>query len=259
MPTLTITTTYDDTAVLTEAQLDAILDPVETFLNTTKINDDNIQTGGITASTYVADGTVTTAKILNSNVTTAKLGASSVTTAKITDANVTTAKIADSNVTTGKLAANAITTAKIADGVITKGKLATANYVLSSTCGVFTNGASTSDITNLSCTITTTGRPVEIRLISDGSGNPCYVSRGSVSSGGHSVSLRLLKDGSTLKDVLTGHGARYAFDEFVISNKTIPTGILYLDTPSSGTYTYKLQMETVSGVAAYLKLLVREL
>jgi len=83
MPTLTITKTYSDGTVLTEADLDNIKDDVETFLNVTKIDQDNIQTGGVNA---------------------ASLATNSVTTIKITDLNVTTAKLANASVTSIKLA-----------------------------------------------------------------------------------------------------------------------------------------------------------
>jgi hypothetical protein len=106
--TLSTTRNYNDGEVLVEADLDAFLDDIETFLNTTKINDDNIQASGITGST----------KLLNQSVTAAKLATDSVETAKIAASAVTTAKIADLNVTTGKLAADAVTSAKIADDQI---------------------------------------------------------------------------------------------------------------------------------------------
>jgi len=82
MPTLTITKTYSDGTVLTEADLDNFKDDVETFLNTTKIDQDNIQTGGVNAASLATDS-VETVKIKALNVTTAKLAANSVTSAKL--------------------------------------------------------------------------------------------------------------------------------------------------------------------------------
>lgn len=95
MASLDTTRNYNDGEVLVEADLDAFLDDIETFLNVTKINDDNIQNNGITGST----------KLLNQSVTESKLASNSVTTLKIADGNVTTAKIADAAVTEAKLAA----------------------------------------------------------------------------------------------------------------------------------------------------------
>ncbi len=95
MATLSITKQWANGEVLLEADLDYIKSDTETFLNTTKINDDNIQTGGITGSTKLAD----------LSISAAKLATDSVTTAKILDLNVTTGKIADLAVTQAKMAA----------------------------------------------------------------------------------------------------------------------------------------------------------
>lgn len=82
MPSLTISKTYEDGDVLLESDLDLIRTDITTFINTTKLDADNLQ---------------------DAAVTTAKLASDAVTTAKITDANVTTAKIADNAITGAKL------------------------------------------------------------------------------------------------------------------------------------------------------------
>lgn len=111
MATLSITKSYDDGAVLTEADLDNIKNDVETFLNTTKINDDNIQNAGITASSKLVDGSVSAAKIATS----------AVSTAKIADEAVTTNKLADESVTAAKLATTAINTVLPAGAILPYG------------------------------------------------------------------------------------------------------------------------------------------
>jgi len=83
MPTLSITKTYADGSVLTEADLDNIKDDIETFLNTTKIDQDNIQAGGVDAASLATDSVIAI-----------KIQADAVTTVKILDANVTSAKLA---------------------------------------------------------------------------------------------------------------------------------------------------------------------
>lgn len=107
MAQINVSRTYEDGEILTEADLDVFLDDLETFLNITKINDDNIQDAGINA----------TAKVLNLSVTTAKLAAGAVTTNKIADAAVETAKIADENITTAKIDDEAVTLAKLSTAV----------------------------------------------------------------------------------------------------------------------------------------------
>lgn len=109
MATIDITRNYADGEVLTEADLDAICDDIEAFLNVTKISDDNIQNNSITGSL----------KLLTASVTAAKLASDSVTTVKIADANVTEPKLAD----------DAVTTSKIADGAVTSEKLAAAAQI----------------------------------------------------------------------------------------------------------------------------------
>jgi hypothetical protein len=81
---LTITRDYSTGAALTEAQLDAICDSIETYINVTGLGADNIQDGAIGA---------------------AELGSSSVTESKIASSAVSTTKIADGAVTMAKLAA----------------------------------------------------------------------------------------------------------------------------------------------------------
>lgn len=49
MPALSITKTYADGDILTEADLDNIRSSIETWANSTKLDDDNIQDGGISA------------------------------------------------------------------------------------------------------------------------------------------------------------------------------------------------------------------
>lgn len=54
MPNFTAIKNYSDFTVLTQAQLDQAFGSIETFLNNTKLDSDNIQTGGIEASNLAA-------------------------------------------------------------------------------------------------------------------------------------------------------------------------------------------------------------
>lgn len=75
MPTLSTTRNYADNTTLTEAQLDAAFDSIETFVNTTKLGSDNL-----------AALSVGSDQIQTSAVTTAKIAADAVTRAKIEEA-----------------------------------------------------------------------------------------------------------------------------------------------------------------------------
>lgn len=81
MPTLTITKNWSDGSALTDAHLDTASESIETFVNTTKLDSNNLQSGAVVEAT-LGSASVTEAKIGTGAVTTTKLGDSSVTYAK---------------------------------------------------------------------------------------------------------------------------------------------------------------------------------
>jgi microcystin-dependent protein len=93
MPIFDIPKLYQDGTDFTAGQLDAIAEYIEASLNTTKIDYQNIQSGGVTADNLAA-GAVTNTKLDLNAVTTAKMADSVVTTPKIVDNAVTLAKLA---------------------------------------------------------------------------------------------------------------------------------------------------------------------
>lgn len=74
MPSLVVTRQYADGTILTQAQLNAAFTSIETFINTTKINQDNIQAGGISTAN-LANNAVTNDKIASSTISQSKLDA----------------------------------------------------------------------------------------------------------------------------------------------------------------------------------------
>lgn len=84
MSTLTITKNYDDSTILTEAQLDAMKSSAETYFNTTKITSDNIQTAGLNGNTVLQNSSIATAKINDGSISGSSIEDEAVTTAKIT-------------------------------------------------------------------------------------------------------------------------------------------------------------------------------
>jgi hypothetical protein len=174
--------------------------------------------------------------------------ADAVGTASIRDDAITTDKILDDAVTADKLkdsasvdADRAVTTNHIRDGAITSAKLATRNYAISSAAPVASTTSTTMvDVTNLSVSITTTGRPVIVALVGSGSTTSEF-------SGGLTVNF---KRGSTTVGV------------FYSSGTVECQGVLNLDTPAAGTYTYKVQYASNSGSSVSItgpRLLVLEL
>ena len=255
MPTLDITKSYQDGIDLTEAQLDDAFESLETFMNTTKLDSDNMQAGGIQGASLAAG-----------SVTETKIGSAAVTTNKIADGNVTGAKlhsnVADGStlevsasalqikalgVTAAKLAADAVETAKIKDGAVTQAKRVALGQQISESCalaGGFASG-SPGAISNLSVSLTTTGRPVMVQLVADGSAN---YSRFYVEGSGVAY---IYRDSTLIAETL-----------LTSSSMSIPPSSFgVLDAPGAGTYTYTVKGLTLGGTAAvyYAKLLAYEL
>lgn len=97
-------------------------------------------------------------------------------TGVLTAAEIVAAQIGTNAVTNAKIIATAVTTAKFLDGNVTDIKLAAKNSGISGSCDLFAaNSATFSDITNLSVTLTTIGRPVLLTLKNDGGGVASYI------------------------------------------------------------------------------------
>jgi hypothetical protein len=237
MPTLTVTKSYSNGTVLSESHLDDIKSSVETFVNTTKLGSDNLQAGAV-GTTQLDSAAVTTAKIANNSVTDSKLSSSgstdadrAVNTNHIKDVAVTTAKIADSNVTTAKIADGAITKAKL-EAITTGTSVSAGGVGISGSSGNFiTSNTSPTDVTNLSITITTVGRPVQLRLESTSTASSGS-STSQISTGGTSnqrVVIMFLRDSTVISTSQS------------ILAEVPPSSFAFLDTPSAGTYTYKVR------------------
>ena len=176
MPNLTITKTYADNQILSEVDLDNIKNDVETFMNTTKLDSVNIQTGGILAANLATDS-VETLKIKGEAVTAAKINADvagdglggvggtalsvnvddstieisadtiqvkalGIGTAQIAAQSVDSTKLATDSVTTGSILAASVTAAKLANDSVTTGSIL-ANNVSQGKMAIKVSGAGT--------------------------------------------------------------------------------------------------------------------
>lgn len=250
MPTLTVTKNYQDATTLTQTQLDQAMQSIETFVNTTKLDSDNLQDAAVEENN-IGTGAVSASKLASDSVTTIKILDSNVTTAKIADANVTGAKLAPAIVddSTLQLSSNVL---KIKDGGVTQAKRAALGQQISSSCGD-TSASSTSytDISNLSVTITTTGRPVYLGLI--GETGTLLTSNISITSGSGVISF--IRDATRISEqiIIGTSGVTAAYP---------PSAISHIDVPSAGTYTYKLQGKRTDAPSVgfkYMKLIAFEL
>lgn len=193
----------------------------------------------------IADGSITTSKIADSAVTLPKIATDSISTTAIVDGNVTTAKIAD--------------------GAITQAKRAALGQQLSSSSGsyFYTGSTGTQDVTNLSVTITTTGRPVYVGIIHDGSGGPHSISFTSATANLSAIGFIYIKrDATTLVSTTVGVTATADGSTSSVFN-FFPTNVFTFDVPAAGTYTYKisagLSLATSTMSFAKLKLFAYEL
>lgn len=170
-----------------------------------------------------------------------QLADNGVTTAKINASAVTTAKIADANVTTAKLAANAVTRAKLES---------VGQQVSSASAGQSTSSTSWTNVTNLSVSITTTGRPVIVACVSDAglangdTGGFRFSQDASV--GGYSGFLRVLVSGSASTSI-----GQFKFTAPLGEVNDIPASSVWaLYAPAAGTYTLQLQMRVDNAAAS---------
>lgn len=221
MPSISITKNWDDGAVLSESNLDDIKNSIETFLNTTKIDNANIQTGGIATANYAAG-----------SVDAAAIGSSAVTTAKINDGAVTQAK-----------------------------RASLGQQVSSSSSNFSTTSTSLTDVTNLSVSITTTGRPVFVGVQSDGTGVESYWGSVATDSVTYVAARAAIIRGST--EVARAELATTDGTSSASLTVTGPPGSLWcIDAPSAGTYTYKVRILAGTNNSArmyYSKLVAYEL
>lgn len=206
MPSLSITKLYEDGKNPVKRWFDEFSSSIETFCNVTKLG-----------------------------------------TSNIADSAIDSSEIADGAVTSSKFQTSAVTTAKIADGAVTYPKLASTTVTESSSTGIDgggdASGTTYMDITNLTLSITTTGRPVLIGIECDASSIESDAASYSQTYKGSTATIenrvRLRRDSTTLsvvKFVSVSDGSIGAREQH-----TPLSGFVFLDTPAAGTYTYKFQ------------------
>lgn len=152
------------------------------------------------------------------------------------------------------------------DYPLTRAAMAPVGQQLSSSCGAFTStSGSYVDVTNLTVSLTTTGRPVFIGVTADGTNNESdWIASASTSS---TIALaksycQILEGATPIKvNTLTSSFLSGAtIDNPLISAPTSTIWHMYV--PSAGTYTYKIQVKSTVGTNTnfkYSKLIAYEL
>lgn len=116
-------------------------------------------------------------------------------------------------------------------------------YQISSSSGSYsTSSASYTDVTNLSVSITTNGRPVIAVLTADSSGG--FININEAAGTDIDGDLKILRDASDIFNINISSSATGAT---AISNSWAPGSFLAFDTPAAGTYTYKVQVRLNTG------------
>jgi hypothetical protein len=110
--------------------------------------------------------------------------------------------------------------------------------------GQTVTGTTLTDLTNLSVTITTSGRPIFIGCLPSIDMNASYFScskNGTNSVSGISATIAILRDGVDLSHIRLNHSWNPA-DTSTSHNYYVPAGaVQHIDVSGEGTYTFKLQ------------------
>lgn len=183
---------------------------------------------------------VDTGDIVNDAVTNDKIADDAVDTDQLIDSSVTNDKMADDAVDTAELVDGAVTTDKLDDGAVTQAKLASVNFVSSTSSGTFTVTNNTeTDITNLSLSFTTTGRPIVIQMIAGTSaGGSGYISTSTTGGATFSGGTIYLYSGAT---TLCKVDLKSFDDEVGVAHGIMipPSAVQWVGTLAAGTSTIK--------------------
>jgi hypothetical protein len=137
----------------------------------------------------------------------------------------------------------------------TNANLPSKNIQISTSCGAFSGGAGAgpTDVTNLTVTITTTGRPVHLALISDGSANESYLMPNTGGTG--TIHFYGGASGTTYLGKTKMNSPASNANEYAVSSCT------FIDFPAAGTYIYKIRYSNTAANFSilYCKLVAYEL
>jgi hypothetical protein len=243
MSTIARVTNFVDGDVLDAADLNDEFDNLVDNLNA--LNNDNIAAAAGIAPSKISASIAGSGLVKNGTTGALEVNPDNVTV-EISSNQIV---IKDLGITAAKLAADAVTTAKILDSNVTRAKLAALGQQQTGRISDSETGSSYADLTGLTVTITTTGRPVMVMLQGATSG-ATGLAHGSTTLDAVETAVRILRDATVVAEyemetALTVSGATISVDSVVIP----ASSIFVIDTPAAGTYTYKLQGKNVAGDA----------
>ena len=201
--------------------------------------------GSITA-VQVALHTLTSNQIAPGSIGAMEIGSNAVTAAQIAPGTITSNNFALGQIHSGLLAPNAVGTSNLMDGAVTLPKMAP-RAVQTGTAGIgaiaiseTSGGVFPGDISKLTVTITTSGRPVFVGLVAafNGEIHQSYVGVWSQANGTASGSILIHRGSSVIAVYALAGSASNAS-----SNYTPSSAVHALDAPlAPGTYTYTVSV-----------------
>lgn len=239
MPDLFIPKNYEDDAPLFESAIDDIRTTLLDFFNTTRLSNTNFKNLGI-VNANIEDATITGNLLATSAVDDSTVEISS-NSLSLKDGGIFTTKFNDGAVTRAKKTYN-----------IVKSSSSSGSY--SQTSGSWTN------VTNMSISFTATGRPIFIGLIPADSSAASWIGSNTGVSGVDEISYkyRLTRDGTQVGGYVEIASTEYIGDgdfinDWAVSIPSVAIGprfavgcVNYIDQPSAGTYTYRIQAKNDS-------------
>ena len=212
------------------------------------------------------DGKLSGSRIASGSVSAEQMALASITGAQLAPNSVSTVQISDGTITASKMAANSIGAASLQDGSLTHAKWGSrqvgtnvpiGGVAISASSGVFSTNLTTSatpvDVPHLSVKIASTGRPVYVGLISDGTlstsaGSPGHAGTisafGGSSFGGGEIELILARGAI----VISSERLVISQGQAINTSIYLPCSVVHcLDTPPAGTHNYKFQLRSLNG------------
>lgn len=124
MASISIPREFSDGNPLTFAQLSDAFAAVETFLNTTQINDDNIQNSGITGSLKLLNNSVTSQKIANGAISSTQIASAGVLGSNIAANTITGSNLVNGTLSDTQIQAQGISATSILNATLTSTQMA---------------------------------------------------------------------------------------------------------------------------------------
>jgi hypothetical protein len=160
-------------------------------------------------------------------------------------------QVKDSGISSAKIANNAVITSKILDANVTKPKLAALGQQISSSCGAFsTTSIIPVGVTNLTVSLTTTGRPIMIMLISDAAGGTGSWIGFTRTSPGTSGQARFYIEITGVPTLSIDHKMELVGASANLALRSAPASLSYIHVAGAGTYSISISASAGTGCSA---------